>query len=351
MPLAAGARNNAGLYFKIEPGWHIYWKNAGDSGEPPHIRWTLPEGIAADPLQFPAPKRLPLGPLMDFGYENEVLFPLNLNVVKTAKAGPEVLHAKVDWLVCREVCIPGKAELEVSRNVAAGKAAGGPEPDAGLWRRLGEALPKPLPSSVKAVFQPTPAGFRLSVDTGESEPQGVFFPADQDIIDNPAPQRLTSTPKGLVLDLKKDANLAGNPAHLSGVLELAHGRAFELTALPGKVAGGAAVDTTPAPAGGSTPPSTGGSVRCCGGYAASGNTAAFRSGFDAGCDLRAGRGVRFESRLVADRGACLSRRADSEPDAVRLSGALSEGTGTGAVRQRGAGTSCGGTDWFIPPAF
>ncbi len=71
-----GAANDAGLYFKLEPGWHIYWKNAGDSGEPPHIKWTLPEGITASALEFPAPKRLPLGPLMDFGYENEVLFPL-----------------------------------------------------------------------------------------------------------------------------------------------------------------------------------------------------------------------------------------------------------------------------------
>jgi hypothetical protein len=70
------------------------------------------QGITAGPLQFPAPKRLPLGPLMDFGYENEVLFPFSLDVVSSAKPGPVALHAKVDWLVCREVCIPGKAELE-----------------------------------------------------------------------------------------------------------------------------------------------------------------------------------------------------------------------------------------------
>ena len=60
--------NNAGLYFKLESGWHVYWKNPGDAGEPPRIRWTLPQGIAAGALQYPIPKRLPLGPLMDFGY-------------------------------------------------------------------------------------------------------------------------------------------------------------------------------------------------------------------------------------------------------------------------------------------
>src|ERR1700756_920135 len=54
--------NNAGLYFKLESGWHVYWKNPGDAGEPPHIKWTLPQGITAGPLEYPIPKRLPLGP-------------------------------------------------------------------------------------------------------------------------------------------------------------------------------------------------------------------------------------------------------------------------------------------------
>ena len=91
-----GEATKAGLYFKLEPGWHIYWKNAGDSGEPPHIKWTLPEGITAGPLQFPAPKRLALGPLMDFGYVDEVLFPFDFHVAPNVKAGDGKLQAKVD---------------------------------------------------------------------------------------------------------------------------------------------------------------------------------------------------------------------------------------------------------------
>ncbi len=66
--LTRGQSSNAGLYFKLEPGWHVYWKNAGDSGEPPRMKWTLPDGVSAGPLQFPAPRRLPLGPLMEIGY-------------------------------------------------------------------------------------------------------------------------------------------------------------------------------------------------------------------------------------------------------------------------------------------
>ena len=81
-----GQNFTAGLYFKLEPGWHVYWINAGDSGEPPTIHWTLPAGLTADALQFPAPKRLPLGPLMDFGYENEVLFPIPMHVATNFRA-------------------------------------------------------------------------------------------------------------------------------------------------------------------------------------------------------------------------------------------------------------------------
>ena len=230
--------NVVGLYFKLEPGWHVYWENAGDSGEPPHIHWTLPAGLMAGPMQFPAPQRLPLGPLMDFGYENEVLFPLKIQVAGNVKDGRAVLDAKVDWLVCREVCIPGKAELETTLQVFSGNppVVSGSAEDAELVKRLASTLPNPLPPGFKAIFQPTQEGFRLGVETGRRESAAAFFPADQEILDNPAPQKATPTARGFVLDLKKDANLAANPAQLNGVLELSGGRAFELTALPGMVA-------------------------------------------------------------------------------------------------------------------
>jgi thiol:disulfide interchange protein len=235
--LRPNAANDAGLYFKLEPGWHIYWQNAGDSGEPPHVKWTLPDGITASPLQFPAPRRLPLGPLMDFGYENEVLFPLQLSVADSVKRGPAILQAKVDWLVCQNVCIPGKAELQVKRDVAGpGMNTSIGEPESSLLARWSNALPKPLAANAKVVFQPSATGFRIGVTTGHRETEAAFFPADQDIVDNPSPQKVTPTRDGLILDLKKDANLSANPAQLKGVLELSGGRAYEIAALPGAIA-------------------------------------------------------------------------------------------------------------------
>ncbi len=237
--LYPGAGDHGGLYFKLEPGWHIYWKNPGDAGLPPHIHWTLPEGVTAGPLQFTAPKRLPLGPLMDYGYEGEVLYPFRLEIAKSVTPGAAVLRAKVDWLVCRESCIPGKADLEITQEILA--TAPAMERDDGpgveIWERLAVLLPDPLPAKDSAVFQATPEGFRLTVKTGQRETEAVFFPEDQDILDNPAPQKFTATANGLTLDLKKDAGLAASPAKLKGVLELSGGRNYGIVALgPGVTA-------------------------------------------------------------------------------------------------------------------
>jgi thiol:disulfide interchange protein len=246
--LNRGEPADAGVYFKLEPGWHVYWKNPGDAGEPPHLRWTLPSGITAGSLQYPAPKRLPLGPLMDFGYEDEVLFPLKLNVANTASPGAATLHAKVDWLVCRASCIPGKAELEVSRNVSDRPAKfSSAASDSALFARLLPLLPKAMPSSFKVGFLRSKGDLRLTIESGKRETEAAFFPADPDVIDNPAPQKVTPAAKGVSLDLKRDVNATSPPTQLRGVVELSGGRAFEFFARQGAVKAAEALPATPAP--------------------------------------------------------------------------------------------------------
>jgi thiol:disulfide interchange protein DsbD len=232
-----GSVADAGIYLKLDQGWHVYWKNAGDAGEPFKVRWALPEGVTAGETQFLAPKRLPNGPLMDFGYEDEVLFPVSIQVGQSAKAGPSVLTAKASWIVCRESCIPGKAELELPVTIAAaGAKPSVNDADAAVYKRFLKLLPEPLPDSDKAVFQTTANGFRLAVTTGKQETEAQFFPAEQNILDNPAPQTVSPTATGLVLELKKDPNMAAAPAQLAGVLELSGGRNYDIAAAPGVVA-------------------------------------------------------------------------------------------------------------------
>jgi thiol:disulfide interchange protein/DsbC/DsbD-like thiol-disulfide interchange protein len=228
-----------GLHFTLDKGWHVYWVNAGDSGEPPSIKWTLPPGITAGAMQFPAPRRLPLGPLMDFGYEDEVLFPLTLSAASTLKAPSTAqLAAKVNWLVCREVCIPGKADMALPLQVASQQGPGDPGRQA-LFDRFRDRLPRPLPPSAQAVFGATPTGFDLAL-TGHPTANAVFFPLDQSQIANAAPQPVRAVDGGIEISLKRDENFRTKLAQLNGVLLLGDGTAYEIHAPPGPLPAAAA---------------------------------------------------------------------------------------------------------------
>jgi thiol:disulfide interchange protein/DsbC/DsbD-like thiol-disulfide interchange protein len=227
-----GGSDLIGLHFTLDKGWHVYWINAGDSGEPPTIKWTLPAGITAGAIQFPAPRRLPLGPLMDFGYEDEVLFPITLSADSTLKVPSTTsLGAHVNWLVCREVCIPGKADLALPLQVAAQQDPTDSTRQA-LFDRFHSLLPQPLPSSAKAVFGTTPTGFALAL-TGHPATNAQFFPLDESQIANAAPQPVQKVDGGVLISLKRDVNFRTQLAQLNGVLLLGDGTAYEIHAAPG----------------------------------------------------------------------------------------------------------------------
>src|SRR5512139_3696037 len=96
------------LRLSIIPGWHTYWRNPGDSGEPTRLEWRLPPGFEASEIHWPYPSRLPAGPLMNYGYEGEVLLLSRITPPRELAPGTQVtLAAKASWLACsREHCIP-----------------------------------------------------------------------------------------------------------------------------------------------------------------------------------------------------------------------------------------------------
>lgn len=234
--LAAGGTVEAGLVLTMEEHWHVYWSNAGDSGEPPKITWTLPAGITADPMQFPPPQRLPLGPLMDFGYETQVAFPVLLHAAAGMKPGKVHLDAKVSWLVCAAQCLPGKAHLGLDVDVVPG-----PLPDPPLVGALGAAiksLPQPLPASMSASAVGGPKALAVTVKTGTEQKDVEFYPFDQDQIENAAPQAVEQTRDGVRVVLTRATDATELPKTLHGLLELDGGKAYELSVpvVPGAVA-------------------------------------------------------------------------------------------------------------------
>jgi thiol:disulfide interchange protein DsbD len=237
--IAPGGTLQAGLVLTLEEHWHVYWINAGDSGEPPKITWTLPDGITAGPIQFPIPSRLPLGPLMDFGYEDEVAFPVQLTAASSVKPGPVHLDAMVNWLVCREVCIPGKAHLGLNLTVSPDAAA--PTQPVGA---LGEALnliPKPLPPGAKLTVAGGKTDFVLTLTTGKRETNAEFYPFDQEQIANAAPQQIEPLSDGVRLRVRRAEDLKTLPADLHGVFKLSDTVAYDVSspAVPGEIAAAA----------------------------------------------------------------------------------------------------------------
>lgn len=233
-----GQSFTAGIDFKIEPGWHIYWQNAGDSGEPPSAQWSLSKGISAGPLQFPAPERLPLGPLMDYGYENEVVLPVSFHVDPHfhGSSGHATFTAKVFWLVCQNVCMPGQATLTLTRP-ALSEPPTTPTINIDTQQKISAyqaRLPQSLPRGAKARFEMTQHGIRLTVLLGYKVTAAQFFPLDQNQIANAAPQGVELLARGVALTLTPDSTLTGKLDHLHGVLEVDHNSvAYFIDAKPG----------------------------------------------------------------------------------------------------------------------
>ena len=101
-----------GFKFTLNPGWHTYWENPGDAGEGASIKWNLPNDVVASKILWPGPERIPVEPLMTFGYEDEVVLLTKIST-SAASAIPLNLNAQVSWYTCKEICIPQEAEVSI----------------------------------------------------------------------------------------------------------------------------------------------------------------------------------------------------------------------------------------------
>ena len=101
----------AGVELRMEPKWHTYWRNGGDSGTPTTIDWLLPKGVSAGDVQWPVPEKLTAAELTTYIYHDTVMLLVPLKVADNLAQGSVELKAKVSWLECEEVCLPGAGEV------------------------------------------------------------------------------------------------------------------------------------------------------------------------------------------------------------------------------------------------
>jgi thiol:disulfide interchange protein DsbD len=202
----------------IRPGWHTYWINAGDAGAPTEIKWTLPAGWKAGDIQWPYPKRLPVGELMDYGYENAVWLMSPITAAKDAKPGDVVtIRADANWLVCKEICIPEQTALSLTLTVSAVpvRPYATIEDQFAAWRAK-----LATPSPWHAVFRTLEGNVDLMLANPELDPRQMeFFPLTPGDITNSTPQRIGYVHDGPVIRLQADKGLSRETS-LKGVLVL-----------------------------------------------------------------------------------------------------------------------------------
>ena len=109
----------AGVHLKMDPAWHTYWRNSGDSGEPTEIHWQLPPGITAGQIQWPLPKKESVADITGYIYYDEVVLLVPLTLAPNLTPGPLQLNAHVTWLECAQICVPGKQDVSANLTIGA----------------------------------------------------------------------------------------------------------------------------------------------------------------------------------------------------------------------------------------
>jgi DsbC/DsbD-like thiol-disulfide interchange protein len=214
-----------GVLFQLDEGWHIYWQNPGDSGEPPKIQWKLPPYWRASEIRWPRPILLGEGSVRDYGYEGQVVLMTMLQLPYPVTS-PVELSATVKYVVCREICIPGKAEVTLAVPVSKVPNIEKREWTA-LFRKSLAEVPEPAPPEWKVSAISKGAIFELTFRSGAAQ-EMRFFPLQPGVIENAAPQTLSSDKNGLRLTLKKSEQLTKPVSTLRGVIVLDQDRAYEI---------------------------------------------------------------------------------------------------------------------------
>ena len=200
--LIAGQRQWFGLVLDHEPGWHTYWRNPGDSGLATTATWRLQDANGASVTEprltaqaWPTPSRLAVGPLANYGYEDQVVLGFELEIPKGLN-GARQLIAEASWLVCKDVCIPGEAKLAIDLPVVATVQQAPPGLDAPLFAQMRGRVPVEVDWG-QGVAVDSNANALLLWGRGDwSSRQGLLFVELEELINPAAGQSWYALPQG-----------------------------------------------------------------------------------------------------------------------------------------------------------
>ena len=223
--ISPGSASHVALSLTMESGWHVYWQYAGDSGEAPTVSWSAPQGITLGPMQYPAPSRLPLGPLMDYGYEGTAIFPYALTASQQLPVGNTTLLAHVQWLGMQgEVCSAWERRflgLALEGCTSTASSVTNPLIDAAIHTE-----PRPLPDWAKVRASASRTLLTLDITTGKKENAAEYYPLDDASIRNAAEQKIEPTAHGVKLVTERADISDTLPKEVKGVFKLSGARSY-----------------------------------------------------------------------------------------------------------------------------
>jgi thiol:disulfide interchange protein/DsbC/DsbD-like thiol-disulfide interchange protein len=227
--LAPGDSATIAIRIRPEPGWHAYWRHAGDVGAAPSVAWQLPDAFEAAALRWPAPELISAPPLASYGYEREVHLLSTLRVPRGARAGSAAtLRGTVTWVVCKEECIADNADVALDITVGAATLT---DPVAARAFAAEEArvpvraadwvFRSAVDSSAIVLRARPPVGSGLLANVNLNRVR--FFVDTAGVIEHGAPATARVRGDELELRLARSAYASGPLTQLNGVLTLAGG--------------------------------------------------------------------------------------------------------------------------------
>ena len=232
----AHSRLHIALRLQLQNGWHTYWQNPGDAGDPPAITIKADGALqgSTQTIQWPVPQRIPDSSLMSYAYTGDVILPLELPLQSADQKSDKVnITAHASWLVCEHVCVPEEADLALTL----GKGTPAPSAQAPLFEQTLQHMA--VPSPYTATFS---SNGILQLTGKDLSPTSVsdawFMPEQQGKIAEAAAQKPIISNGSVTLHLKPTADFSALPS-LSGIVVLKDKagteRALQVKANPGTV--------------------------------------------------------------------------------------------------------------------
>ena len=216
-----GQTIDVALRLQLDPHWHVYWKNPGDTGLALSINWEAPDGIQVGELEFPTPDKITTPPdFVSYGYEGQVFFLTKVTIPEDFGVGQTLLlNADASWLACEQMCIPGGAKLALELPVSGESAE--PSQWGGALAAARANLPK-TPDGAVLTFEVLESTISASINwagfNGIDTKSLYFYPEEEGLINSAAAQNFALTDSTLIVSMQKSEYHEGSVDRLSGVL-------------------------------------------------------------------------------------------------------------------------------------